>query len=207
MAALCAGALYDLRLWVGERWQQQSTHLFLSSLSRPDPHAVVHLCRDQTKADLLALIEYQCYVMLDSVDEQPDTLEGSPLRKAQAVPLYFAQPIRCQTSDAQLAIDLQLSLTHDKLSLDKIVESLYPCLTAEAGQTVSEKPGGLLTLMTPPVQGPTSAPQARPRFVARQGNSWRLFSTLDKRLHNLRSSAKGLGLGTPNQFQSFLALE
>jgi hypothetical protein len=64
----------------------------------------------QTKADLLALIEYQCYVMLDSVDEQPDTLEGSPLRKAQAVPLYFAQPIRCQTSDAQLAIDLQLSL-------------------------------------------------------------------------------------------------
>ena len=41
----------------------------------------------QTKADLLALIEYQCYVMLDAIDEQVEMVEGSPVRKAQAVPL------------------------------------------------------------------------------------------------------------------------
>jgi hypothetical protein len=32
---------------IHEQWQQQSASLFLSSLSRPDPHAVVHLCRDK----------------------------------------------------------------------------------------------------------------------------------------------------------------
>ncbi len=165
MAALCADALYDLRLWVGAAHHTLRRHYWASDgmitevadLSRlwcrlasggssrartcsflrsaGPTRTLSYTCvairyrlvgkfvfravcesnrptslMSQTKADLLALIEYQCYVMLDSVDEQPDAVEGSSLRKAQAVPLYFAQPIRCQTSDAQLAIDLRLSL-------------------------------------------------------------------------------------------------